>query len=81
MGVCVCESMHVCGLQLHAPAIDVPVYTTWQRERKIRINNTVNLFLKSSLHFRKFQTITCFRVMFDKIASVYFICKNVFMCI
>jgi len=40
---------------------------------KIIINNTINLFLKTAISVLLISNLNSFRVLFDKIASVYFI--------
>ena len=42
---------------------------------KIIINNTVSLFFKTVISILLFSNHNSFRVLFDKIASVYFICE------
>ena len=44
---------------------------------KILINNTINLILKTAICILLISNYDSFRVLSDKIASVYFISKNV----
>ena len=45
---------------------------------KIIINDTINLFSKTEINILLISNHNSFRVLFDKIASLYFISENIF---
>jgi len=47
--------------------------------RKIIVNNTTNLFLKTAIGILLISNHNSFRVLFAKITSVYFIWKNIYI--
>jgi len=47
---------------------------------KIILNRTINLFLKTAISVLLISNHNGFRVLFDKIASVYFILKDIVIC-
>jgi len=46
---------------------------------KIIINNAINVFFKPAISILVISNRNSFRVLFDRIPSVYFICKNIFI--